>query len=117
MRINLLAITILLLMTSCAPMPGNTLFTGLTHETKLEDVEVIVTISAYETQLYCTQYAPWYMVALNCVTNACFIPACAIMQFDDTGGVKKCYVYSWIDVDFLIEHETRHCQGYKDLLY
>ena len=112
-----LALLTMLLISSCAPMPGNSFLKGVTHETAIEDVEVITTISIYETQLYCTMYVPWYMVALNCITNFCFIPACAIMYKDDSGGIEKCYIYSWIDVDFLIDHEKRHCQGYSDVFY
>lgn len=106
-----------LFVTSCAPMPGNSLLRGVTRASSIEEVEVIETISVYETQLYCTMYAPWYQVALNCLLNLCFIPACALPYISSEGVVKKCYVYMWIDNDYLREHERRHCVGYADLLY
>lgn len=98
-------------------MPGNDFLHGVTHPTDINDVEVIIAIDIVETQYYCTKYAPLHQVILNCITNACFIPACAIPIRDGKGGIEKCYIYSWAEFDFLIEHERRHCEGYKDIFY
>jgi len=106
-----------MLLSSCAPMPGNTLLQGVSRESSLDEVEIIVTTDLIETQKYCTEYAPTHQVVLNCITNGCFIPACAIPFIDEHGVIKKCYVYLWVENDYLLAHETRHCQGYADLWY
>lgn len=102
---------------SCAPMPGNTLMQGVSRESLPEEVEIIETVDFFETQQYCNQNAPIHQLVLNCVTNACFIPACAVPFVDKEGVVRKCYIYMWTENGYLREHETRHCYGFKDVLY
>jgi hypothetical protein len=103
---------------SCATMTSETrLLEGVSRKSNIDEVEIIVTVDIAETQQYCNQYAPMHQVVLNCLTNACFIPACAIPFVNAEGVIKKCYVYLWAKVDSLLAHETEHCIGKADLLY
>lgn len=113
---EIIIIAILLSLSACAPMPGDKLLDGVVRAVPLEEVDVIVTISPWETQLYCTQYAPWYQIVINCIGNACLVPACFVATIKD-GVIDRCWIYAWADIDFLVEHEKRHCQGYADLFY
>lgn len=108
---------LLLLLAACAPMPGTTLFPELTHPTPIEQVEVVVTIDAFETQKYCWESIPTHQKVLSCILNACWIPACAMPFRNTEGDIKKCYVYLSFDNDYLREHELKHCEGFKDVFY
>lgn len=102
-------------------MPGNTLFSKLEQPSKLEDIQVIEVVGFTETQIVCSK-AIWdtkkYIVVINCVLNACIIPACALVyDMDSNGQSDTCLVYLSWDIDSLRQHELRHCMGYNDVLY
>ena len=115
---------ILLLVTSCAPMPGNTLVDGLTEPTAQEDIENynIVIENIFSTSVYCNVQAikegNYGIPIFNCLLNSCLSVGCASLYWDDTGHIYECNIhiasgFSWL----LLEHEKRHCLGYDDVLY
>jgi hypothetical protein len=118
---NLLVIILLVLtMASCAPMPGNQLFPGLTQPTPIEDVLVVEHTGFLESQAACTK-GLWnlggkHVVLLSCLLNACIVPACAILEDNGEGVITRCDIYTPF-LGFGREHELRHCEGYSDVLY
>ena len=107
-----------LLLSSCAPLPGTQLYPELTEAVELEDIDLTVTIGFEETSQFCnkkmTELGYEWMVAFNCLFNFCASLGCAVYEYDD-GKINKCDVYvAW---EFLLDHELRHCQGYKDVWY
>jgi len=106
----------------CAPMPGNTLFPGLTEPTALKDIDnLTITIDDEETTRICNagvwNGGNYYPVFLNCLINLCIIPGCAEVLWGDDGHIHTCNVYMSWDWDWLRAHELRHCMGYDDILY
>jgi len=106
----------MLFLTGCAPMPGATLFPGLDHPS---DQQATVVIGIAETNRVCNSLAidrnPKGFL-LNCLFNFCFVLGCADVEIKD-GKIIKCTAYSSFNLDFIIEHELKHCDGYADLLY
>lgn len=120
MKKILIAASILLL-SSCAPMPGNELFPGFTKPAELKDVDITRTVGFTETQIECTKLL-WAenrkVFFLNCALNFCIVPACAgVWDTDGDGVADLCKTYVSWDVGSLQEHEDRHCMGYDDVLY
>lgn len=115
-----LPILILIFLSACAPMPGNDLYSGLKQEADLDEVKPEITIGFFATQTGCHQglidSGHIGLSALVCITNACIIPACALTEFKD-GKVDSCKVFLSWDIDFMREHELRHCKGYRDRWY
>ncbi len=114
-------ILILLLLSGCAPMPGNVLFKGLEHDTPLNNVKVVehigwvVTTKTCDSLLYTSgNYKP---LVLNCILNGCVVFGCAQALWDENGDIYQCNVYLAWDSDHLRKHELRHCMGYADDLY
>lgn len=113
---NLLRLILLAsILSSCAPPPGDILYPGIFRPAELEEVDITITIGIIDTQRFCNSVLPSDLVATNCLTNLCFIPACARVRWGDDGIITTCEVYSWANIDFLIEHELRHCMGYRDV--
>jgi len=111
---------LLLGLTACAPMPGNTLFPGLDHPTPIEEVAVTIHIDALKTSIYCNK-AMWEsgkegLVIANIALNFGMIPACSTMRWTD-GKITTCDIYASFDWQWMIDHEMRHCMGYADVLY
>lgn len=105
---------------SCAPMPGNLLFKGLDHPTPLENIEITETISFTETYIFCNKMMAEHRPGLfvfNVFMNLGFYPGCVILQWDKDGNINKCDTYISFDLEWLREHELRHCMGYDDVLY
>ena len=99
-------------------MPGNDLYPGLTEAVPLEEVDVTITVGFEEASQTCNRLMaelgkPW-MVVFNCLFNYCISFGCSVFHHNE-GKVESCEVYvAW---EFLLDHELRHCQGYKDVWY
>lgn len=119
MKMRMMVLISLLLTASCAPMPGNTLFDGLTHPTPVEDVKVTVTTGVDEASQNCNrlfaEQGSYGMIIANCLLNACIWAGCADVQWDYEGDIYSCDIY--VASDLFIDHEMRHCLGYADVLY
>jgi len=104
-------------------MPGNTLFEGLKEPTRLEEIEdykvvidpIMTSVTCNQLLLRNGQYGLFTMVVLG---NGGFVPACVDLHASwKTLKIDRCHIYSSFDLNFLIEHEQRHCMGYQDVLY
>ena len=114
--INTLLVVLSLLLSSCAPTPGNTLQKGVTHETPLAKMALIVHKGNFiTTSVACHKatwpYKPWLSVA-SIFLNFGIVPACCMVEYDGSGGVRGCEVW-YSGFDFQLQHELRHCMGYK----
>lgn len=121
MKIPLLYICLFL--SSCAPMPGNILYEGLARETKLTEIkDYQIIIDPVKTTIECNRlmfkYDQYGVIALNLIGMGGFFVACTDLHADEeTRLMDRCIIYSSFDMDFIIEHEKRHCMGYQDQLY
>lgn len=112
-----LLLVLALILCSCAPMPGSVLFEGLTEPTPIEEVRIHKTVGWVETSVECSKRIKPHLVFLNCLLNFCVVMGCAEVYWDDTGKVTDCYVWAAADWDWIVDHELKHCEGYKDKLY
>jgi len=107
----------ILLVSSCAPMPGNDLLTGLSQPTSLETVRITKTVGLWETTSFCNRGMEPHVVALNCLLNACVVMGCADVKWNEEGHIESCDIYVAYDWDWIVDHEMRHCMGYADVFY
>ena len=113
-------IGIVIIIAGCAPMPGNTLYPGLSEPTKLEEIaDYKVVINPITTPIECNKillkYEQYGLFALNFVGNLGYIVGCADLHASvETGKIDKCHVYIAFPFDLLLFHENRHCMGYQD---
>jgi hypothetical protein len=114
---NKIIIFLFLLLVSCAPMPGNTLQEGVTHETPLDQMELVIHKGNYiDTSIACHKITwpikPWLSL-LSIPLNAGIVPACCEITYDGNGGIERCEVW-YSHFDFLLQHELKHCMGYDE---
>jgi len=111
--INILLVVLLL--ASCAPLPGGKFLPGVTHETALQDIpelevhEVALPVSMAKCH--------WVMFKERPIFTLIFIGgilACADVIPDGKGGVQRCEVWA---PGFLMAHELEHCKGWADRWY
>ena len=112
-----LILLLCLILSGCAPMPGPELWPGLTEPTPIEQVDVTITIGLVETVAECNSRMAWHQVALGCLLNFCIPMGCSTAHWDDTGKIYKCEIWAVADWDWIIDHELKHCEGYRDKLY
>ena len=101
-------------------MPGNTLMKGISKEANLDDIELIIHKGNFiSTSAACHKITwpinPW-MSILSVPLNFGVVPGCSLIQFNGDGEIYKCEVW-YSGFEFLLEHELRHCRGFKDRLY
>ena len=114
-----LILLLCLILSGCAPMPGGELFPEISQPADLEDIHITKTIGVQITTEKCGQalfdYNPKVFWA-NVLLNFGIPLGCAIVHHVD-GVPVMCEVYAVADWDWIINHELRHCQGFKDSLY
>lgn len=117
-RATVLLLLACLVMFGCTPMPGNRLFSGLSHPTPVDQVDIKVVIDPIKTSVECNsqmwQSDNWHLAMLNCLFNACIVLACAQVEWNDKGEISSCNVFLSFDSTYMLNHELRHCQGYDD---
>ncbi len=68
-RKNVVYLLILLFLTSCAPLPGNKLYPGLTEPTPLEEVDLTIVVGFEEASQFCnkkmSEHGYEWMVVFN----------------------------------------------------
>jgi len=100
-------------------MPGEKLHPLLLEPTPLEEVDLTVIVGVEETTEFCgnkmLELGMYKTFTFNLIANFGIQFGCALYEIVD-GKVKKCDVYvawEW----YLLDHELRHCMGYKDVWY
>jgi len=115
-------LVVLLALCSCAPMPGNTLFKGLEHSTPIAEIESVNTqFGLWNATKNCNAIS-WNnggkgQVVLNCILNNCLVYGCSLVKWNESGDIYQCDIYAAWDVEWIMKHEMRHCEGYDDVLY
>lgn len=105
----------LVLFTGCT-MPHK-LAPGFTHQTPTHKSRIVIhELSIIESSWICHELAfrerP-FLALLSLGT----LPACSLVERDGSGGVQSCEVWVPRGIDWMKEHELRHCMGYRDSLY
>lgn len=90
MKTAILMVILCSCLSSCAmSVNHDKLIEGVSRLSPIEEVEIIVTISPWETEYYCHKHSiglVWGVI--NCAINACFVPACAVPLVDKEGVIR-----------------------------
>lgn len=123
-------ILVLIMCSSCAPMPNSTqycaetgkilrephLFKGLIRPAELDEIEITIHRGIFETGYVCFTGISTANKVLSIIGNAGIVPACAyVWDVDNDGVTDTCEVY--VMFDYFLDHELQHCRGYDDVLY
>ena len=96
-------------------MPGGKFLPEITHETALQDIPKF---EVHKVPLpVAMAKCHWELFKERPVFTMIFfggIWACADVEPDGKGGVKRCEVWA---PGFLMEHELEHCKGWADKWY
>ena len=113
-------VLLVVLLSSCAPMPGNTLFKSMKEPTKISEIEDFKEIPQgfWKTNASC--YANGFkhkpvMATISLLLGAPIL-GCSSIRVRE-GKVVKCHIYYPKGDEYIRQHELRHCMGYKDVLY
>ena len=117
---KLLILTLVALLSSCAPMPGNTLFKGIKEPMKISEIKDFKEIPQgfWKTNASC--YANGFkhrpvMATISLLLGAPILGCSSIIKRGDK--IVKCHIYYPKGDEYIRQHELRHCMGYKDVLY
>lgn len=115
--VKYILLALILMLSSCAPMPGGKFLKGIDHVTELEDIPelIIHDVSIFESTAVCN-YLVFKENPLLVIVTMGGIPACADVTPDGKGGIKKCEVWAPGE-GYLMEHELMHCRGWADKWY
>jgi len=106
---------VVLILSSCAPLPGGKFLPGITTETSLKDIpdldvhEVALPVATIKCHGKMFKERPIFTVLFFGG-----IWACADVIPDGKGGVRRCEVWA---PSFLLKHELEHCKGWADRWY
>lgn len=101
-------------------MPGNTLYSGMTEPTPIEQIPDFKEIpqSFWKTNMTCYGRAFKHKPVIATISALLMAPVlgCASIK-KESGKIVKCHIYYSEGDEYTRQHELRHCMGYKDVLY
>lgn len=113
-------LVLVVLLSSCAPMPGNTLFKGMTEPMKISEIEDFKEIPQgfWKTNASCYANAFKNSPIKATISAALMAPILGCSSIVKRGDkIVKCHIYYPKGDEYIRQHELRHCMGYKDVLY
>ena len=110
-----LCLIICLMLSGCSVMPYK-LCSEVDTPTPLDQVNLTVhELSIWESSWHCHKLA-WEYNPLMMILAFGTLPACSEVTYKD-GKVEACEVWVPNGSKYLLEHELRHCMGYRDSLF
>lgn len=115
-----LVVLLAVLLSSCAPMPGNTLFKQVKEPMKISEIKDF----EEHPQNLLTTIGSCYAVSMKVrpvttlIAASLMVPilGCADIKVKK-GVITKCHIYYPKGDERIRQHELRHCMGYKDVLF
>jgi hypothetical protein len=114
---KLLCLIICLLISSCSVMPYK-LSSNVDRPTPIESVNLTIHAESIWMSSYHCHKLAWRINPIFMVAALGTIPACADVSYSISRRVvTDCEVWYPKGDEYLLEHELKHCMGYKDSLY
>ena len=114
---KVICIIFCLFLSGCSVMPYK-LCSEVDAPTPLSEVKLTIhELSFLESSYHCHKLA-FKMNPLMIIAAFGMMPACADVTYSRKyRKVKACEVWIPKGIDWMLEHELRHCEGYKDSLF
>lgn len=121
--VKYLILLLVLSLSSCAPMPGNTLFKEVKEPMKISEIKDF----KENPQNLLKVVGSCYIVSMKAnpifttVATGLGVPpialGCADIRVNRDGVITKCHIYYPTGDERIRQHELRHCMGYKDVFF
>ena len=114
---KVICIIFCLFLSGCGVMPYK-LCSKVDQPTPLSEIKLTVHEESLLMSSYHCHKLAWKMNPLIMIAAIGTIPACAEVTYSKKNRkVKECEVWVPRGDKYMLEHELRHCEGYKDSLF